>query len=102
MLANGFPRASSGRLSILISALEPVVLVQITGGSQRLIVEADCAGNLFQFLAKCMDCLQLGRRGGNLILGCLNELLLAAVQQATDLSPDHQTRTDGEGRGRAL
>ncbi len=83
-----------------LPTLQPVVLIAIAGGSQRLVVEHDGPGCRFHLLAKIVQGVQLIRRGRNLQLTGLEEFLISAVHQPRDLPSQHLSRRSQQAHRR--
>src|SRR5579863_1730157 len=90
------PRPCRGRLGGF-AALESVVLIEVAGRAQRLVVKIDIANQCFQLFAERMNRSQLGCRRGQLVLGSLKELLVSAIEEARDLATNEDARMDREG-----
>src|SRR5580692_3249986 len=59
------------------AAFDTVVVVEVAGGAQRLVVQTYAAGHLGQLFGKPMNRLQLLRRGGQFVLARLQKFLVA-------------------------
>src|ERR1700690_897190 len=91
MARGQLPRTFRRRLGRL-TPLQPVILIHVARGPQRLVVEADGPRQLLQLLAEQVNPLQLARRCGQLQIGSLNEILVAPVQQPPNLSVHQRSR----------
>src|SRR5271157_106256 len=82
------------------TALQAVINVKVAGGSQRLVVEINVAGQLLQLFAEPVNRMQLAGCCRKLILGRFDELLMASVQQPGHPAPNQHSRMHGEGNRR--
>ena len=69
-------------------ALEAVVLIEIAGGAERLVVEADAAGDLGEFFGEEVNGLKDGGGSWNLEVGVGEELLVASIDEPGYFSAD--------------
>src|SRR5215472_1738677 len=65
----------------LVTVLNAVVLIGFADRPQRFVIQAGQAKSLLEFLGKLVEGLEVIRSGGDLVLGSLQELLVAAVDQ---------------------
>src|SRR6266481_793331 len=72
----------------LLPALDAVVLVDVAGGAEGLVVEAGGAGGFLELFAELVDGAEMVGGGGDLQAAGLEELLVATVEQAGDLSAE--------------
>jgi len=80
-----------------LAALEAVVLVEIAGRPQGLVVETRAAGNLFELFRERVNCVQLRCRCGQFKLGRFKEFLVASVQQPRHFSTHHDAGMNRKG-----
>src|SRR5262249_56298339 len=78
-----------------VAALHPIVDVAVADRAQRLVIKTHFTKSLAQFLGELMQRLQMISCGRNLSLRILEELLVALVDQAGNLST-HQITWPGK------
>lgn len=102
MALSEFPGSTTNGFGLLLAAAEAVVLVNVAGGAEGLVVEADAADGLGELFLKLMDGVELGGGGGQFELPGPNELLIAAIKETSDFSPHKNAGTLEEGGCTAL
>jgi len=82
-----------------VSSREAVVLVEVAGGAEGLVVEGCGAGGAVKFELELVERGEAVGGGGELEGGRGEELLVAAVEEAGDLSGDEAAWADEEAAG---
>ena len=77
-------------LQALFPALDSVVFVDVAGGAQGFVVEAHGAGDLFEFFAELVEGVEVVGGRWDLEVAGFEELLVAAVEEAGDLSVEEE------------
>jgi hypothetical protein len=89
--AHSFPRPLRSFSYRLIAANDAVVLVGLTHGAERFVIETWKAERIFQFFSELLQHLQMVCGSGDFGLRSLQHLLVAAVDELGDFSADQIT-----------